>query len=165
MTAPPPPDASISTRLLLRVIILLISVWCLAAGIVLIGFHGASSGALGAGIADDAGQRIVGAQLLILVPAFVVIAMQIERYPAMLWLPFGSQAAMALTIAFSILSGETSFSDGILPVVVGFIFVGLLGFVWITEQRSIARAKIEAAEVAASESALRQDELPPGDEA
>ena len=140
------PDAMISTRLLTRLIILLIGIWSFAAGLVLLGFANAGGGALGAGIADAAGQRLVGVHLLLLTPLYALMVWQPERYQALLWLPFAAQLALSLTIAYNILSGETSFGDGILASAISAIFAGCLGFVWITEQRSMARAKLEAQE-------------------
>ena len=158
------PDATISTRLLTRVLIFLIAVWSLLEGIVLVGFHGASSGALGAGITDEAGQRLVGAHLLVLAPAYLLIAWRPERYQSFIWLPFAAQLAVAVVVGYSIVAGETDFGDGILAMAVGTIFVGLLGFVWISEQRSVARSKMEAAQQqsAPASEAAGPEGAPPG---
>ena len=139
------PDASISTRMLTRIIVLLIAGWTAIAGVVLIGFHGATAGALGAGVADEAGQRLLGAHLLILVPAYLLLAWRPDRYAHFLWLPFAAQLATALAVGYSILTGETDFGDGILAAAVSGIFIALLSFVWVSEQRTVARAKFEAA--------------------
>ncbi len=163
MTLPDLPDAAISTRLLTRILILLIAVWSLLAGIVLVAFHGASAGALGAGVTDEAGQRLVGAHLLVLTPAYLLIAWRLERYQSFLWLPFAGQLALALSVGYGILAGETEFGDGILAFAVGAIFVVLLGFVWISEQRTLARAKLEARQAARAQSASR--DAAPGQEA
>jgi hypothetical protein len=136
-------DVAISTRILTRVIILLVAVWSLLCGLVMVGFQGAGSGALGAGVTDAAGQRLVGAHLLLLTPAYLLLAWRPDRYSAFLWLPFAGQLVVALTVGYSILTGDTDFGDGVLPVAVGGIFVVLLGFVWVSEQRSIAQAKLE----------------------
>jgi hypothetical protein len=145
MTDESPAVASISTRILIRLIVLLIAVWSLLAGLVLVAFHGAGSGAMGAGVADDAGQRLVGTHLLLLTPMYLLIAWRFQRYEGLLWLPFFGQVILALTVAYNIISGDTHFGDGILAVAISSILAGLLGFVWMTEQREIARAKIEAA--------------------
>ncbi len=143
MESPARPAASISTQLLTRVIILLIAVWSLLEGVVLVGFHGASSGALGAGVTDQAGQRLAGAQLLVLVPAYLLIAWRLPRYQAFVWLPFAAQLAVSLTVGYGIVEGDTDFGDGILACSVSAIFAVLLGFVWISEQRILARDKFE----------------------
>jgi hypothetical protein len=138
------PDATISTRQLMRVIILLIAVWSITAGAVLLAFPSAGSGALGAGIADRAGQRLVGVHLLLLAPVYLLIAARQDRYQGFIWLPIAGQTAMALAVAYNIISGDTSVSDGALSTVICLLFAGLLTFVWITEQRTIARDKMLA---------------------
>ena len=150
MTVQDIPDATISTRQLMRIIILLIAVWSLTAGAVLLAFPNAGSGALGAGIADRAGQRLVGVHLLLLAPVYLVIAARQDRYQGFIWLPIFGQVALALTIAYNIGSGDTSFSDGALSTVISLMLAGLLSFVWITEQRTIARNKMLAETDAAS---------------
>jgi len=149
----PPPETTISTRILTRIIVLLIAVWSLIAGTVLVGFHGATSGALGAGVTDEAGQRLLGAHLLVLVPAYLLIAWRLERHKSFLWLPLAAQLATAFAVGYSILTGETDFGDGILAAAVSGIIVVLLGFVWISEQRGVSRAKYEASRGEGAESA------------
>jgi len=134
----------ISTRLLTRLIILLIAIWSFAAGLVLLGFASAGGGALGAGLADRAGQRLLGVHLLLLTPVYALMVWQPERHQGLLWLPFAAQIALSVTIAYNIISGDTSFGDGILASAISAIFAACLGFVWVTEQRSMARAKLEA---------------------
>jgi hypothetical protein len=80
--------------------------------------------------------------MLVLVPIYVLVAWKPERYPMLPWLPFAGQAAVFFSVGYSILSGDTEFGDGILPVAVSGIFAGLLGFVWITEQRAIAHERL-----------------------
>ena len=135
-------QAAISTRLLIRIIIALIAIWSLISGLVLVAFHGASTGALGAGVSDRTAQRLFGAHLLVLTPAYLLIAWRPERYEAFAWLPFAAQLATVLTVGYSILIGDTDFSDGILAVAVGAIFVALLSFVWVTERRTVARNRL-----------------------
>jgi hypothetical protein len=136
-------EASIGTRLLTRLLIILVAVWSLVAGIVLVAFHGASSGALGAGVADEAGQRLVGAHLLVLAPVYLLIAWHIERYQGLIWLPVAGQLAVVLAVGYSIVTGATDFEDGILALLVSAIFATLLGYVWVTEQRSNANLELD----------------------
>ena len=58
---------------------------------------------------------------------------------ALIWLPFAAQAAVAVTVAYGIMAGDTDLGDGILACSISAILAGLLGYVWITEQRSLAR--------------------------
>lgn len=126
----------------MRMVVGLIAIWSLLAGLVLVFFHGSGSGALGAGVVDSSGQRLAGAHMLVLVPVYVLIALKPERYPMLPWLPFAGQAAVFFSVGYSILSGATDFGDGILPVAVSGIFLALLGFIWITEQRAIAHERM-----------------------
>ena len=138
--------ASIRTSLLIRLIVLLIAVWSLFAGLALTAFHGAGSGALGAGVADEAGQRLAGAHLLVLAPVYIVIAWKPERYGRLLWLPFFAQAAVVLAVGYNILVGDTDFSDGVLAVAISGMLAVSLGFVWVSQQRSAAGDKVAADE-------------------
>ena len=139
-------ETSISTTLLTRILILLIAIWSLVAGLVLVFFQGSGSGALGAGVEDVAGQRLLGAHLIILTPLYLLIAWHHERYQGLLWLPFASQLAVFFAVGYSILIGDTEFGDGMVAVTVSGIFVGLWGFVWISEQRTLARRRLDEEE-------------------
>jgi hypothetical protein len=130
---------------LLRIIVGLIAAWNVVAAALLLGLQGTGSRALGAGITDHAGQRLVGAHLLILAPAYILIAVRPQLYQGFLWLPLAGQLAIALTVGYSISAGDTDFGDGILAVAISAIFAGLLTFVWISEMRSTATARFDAA--------------------
>jgi hypothetical protein len=140
----PSPETAISTRLLLRLIIVFVAAWTLLHGVVLLGFSDAAEGALGLGISDPAGQRITGALLLVLVPAYILVALRIDRYAAFVWLPLAAQVTVALTTAWSVLAGDTSFSDGVLTCVVSGFCGALLAYVWIAEQRMVATGKLSS---------------------
>jgi hypothetical protein len=144
-----PVQPTISTRALTRAVILLLAVWNAFAGLVLLAIHGASSGSLGAGVEDEAGQRLVGAHLLVLVPAYVLIAWRPERYRGFLWLPYVAQTAVVLVLAYNLVSGDTDIGDGILSLLVGAFFLATLAFLWITEQRTSARLRMEMEEESA----------------
>jgi hypothetical protein len=152
-------QATVSTDILTRLVIVLVAVWDAFAGLVLLAFHGASAGALGAGVEDEAGQRLLGAHLLVLVPVYLVLAWKPRRFVPLLWLPFGQQAAVALVVAYSMLKGDTDFGDGMLAFTVSLIFVVLLAFLWVTEQRTLARLKSEEEIAALSRPPAA---LPPG---
>jgi hypothetical protein len=109
---------------------------------------------------------IVGVHLLLLAPVYLLIAVKQERYSGFIWLPIAGQTAMATTVAYNIISGDTSFSDGALSTVICLIFAGLLSFVWITEQRTIARDKMladtDAASLASRDMDFDDDDLASG---
>ncbi len=140
------PETSISTIVLTRILIALIAIWSLVTGLVMVCFQGASSGALGAGVEDVAGQRLLGAHLIVLAPAYALIAWRYTEYRGLSWLAFASQLAVFFTVGYSILIGDTEFGDGMVAVTVSGIFIGLLGFVWISEQRTLARLRLEEEE-------------------
>jgi hypothetical protein len=144
MAGTPEPHATVSTLLLTRFVIGLLALWNLLAGLALLAFHGSSANALGAGVSDEAGQRVLGAHFIVLVPAYLMIAWRGERYRSFFWLPLAAQIAVVLVVGYGMIAGETDFGDGILAFAVGLIFVFLLGFLWITEQRTLARLKLEA---------------------
>jgi hypothetical protein len=143
MSSSPQSQATVSTELLTRIVILLVAVWDAFAGMVLLAFHGASTGALGAGVTDEAGQRLLGAHLLVLVPLYALIALRLQSYRGLFWLPFAAQSAVVLVVGYNMLKGDTDFGDGILAFAVSLIFVALLGFVWITERRTTALLQME----------------------
>ena len=80
--------------------------WSLVSGMILTTFHGASSGALGAGVSDLAGQRLVGVHLLLLVPVYVLLVVRYDHHRSLLWLPFGAQLAVFLSVNYSILGRQ-----------------------------------------------------------
>ncbi len=137
------PETTISTTVLTRILIGLIAIWSLVAGLVLVFFPGSGSGALGAGVEDVAGHRLLGAHLIVLAPVYVLIAWHHNEYRGLFWLPFASQLVVFFAVGYSILNGDTDFGDGMVAVTVSGIFIGLLGFVWISEQRTLARARLE----------------------
>jgi hypothetical protein len=134
---------AISSTLLIRGIVFLIAVWSLLAGLALTAFHGSSASALGAGVADEAGQRLTGAHMLVLVPVYLLIVWRPDRYGSLLWLPFFAQAAVFFAVGYSILGGDTEVGDGLLAVCVSGMLAGTLAFVWISQQRSSAQEQYE----------------------
>jgi hypothetical protein len=140
-------DTTISTTVLTRLLILLIAAWSLIAGLVLVFFQGTGSGALGAGVEDIAGQRLLGSHLIVLAPVYALIAWRSKQYQGLFWLPFASQLAVFFAVGYSILIGDTEFGDGMVAVTVSAIFIGLLGFVWIQEQRTLARIRLDNEDV------------------
>lgn len=142
----PRPQPTVSTELLNRIVILLVAAWDALAGLVLVAFHGASTGALGAGVEDEAGQRLLGAHLVLLAAVYLMLAWRPRQYAALLWLPFAGQAIVVLVVGYNMLKGDTDFGDGILAFAVSLIFVVLLGFLWVTEQRTLARMQMDGEE-------------------
>jgi hypothetical protein len=136
-------ERAASTSLLVRVFVLAIAAWSVLAGLTLTLFHGSSASALGAGVADEAGQRLAGSQMLVLAPVYVLIALRPGRYGSLLWLPFAGQAAVFLAVGYSMLSGDTDFGDGILAFGISGLLGGALAFIWISQMRSDAQAQFD----------------------
>jgi hypothetical protein len=147
----PPPEPQVSTQVLIRIVIALLAVWTAIAGLVLLAFQGSSSGALGAGTEDEAAQRLLGAHLLVLVPVYLLLAWRPQRFILLMWLPFVAQAVSVLVIGYNMLEGDTAVGDGILAFTVSVIFVALLGYLWVADQRTLARMRLEAEELAQSD--------------
>lgn len=144
MAGPDGGEAPSSSAMLIRLTVVLIAVWSGAAGLMLTIFAGEGAGALGSGVADDAGSRLAGAHMLVLTPLYVLIAWMPHRFAMLLWVPFFAQAATALMIAYSIMAGDTNTLDGLPFMVISGSLAGLLGFFWVSEQRAVARRKYEA---------------------
>ncbi len=81
--------------------------------------------------------------MLVLAPLYLLIAWKPARYGSLIWLPFFAQAAVVIAVGYSILNGDTDFGDGILAVAISGMLAVSLGFVWITQQRSVASARYE----------------------
>ena len=74
----------------------------------------------------------------------MLIAWKPERYGALVWVPFFAQAAVFFSVGYSMLAGDTGVTDGILALAISGVLAGLLGFVWITEQRTSVIQQYEA---------------------
>jgi hypothetical protein len=141
-------EATISTRILTRVLLALIALWSFVAGVTLVAYAGSAGGVLGGGLSDHAAQRLAGAHMLVLVPLYLLIAWRIDRYAGLLWVPFLAQAAVVLSIGYSIIANDSEPEDGALALVVSAIFAVLFAFVWISEQRTVAQQAIDEEESA-----------------
>lgn len=135
----PPPAAAAP---LIRALLLLMAAWNLLAALALL-TAGSGSGALS--VADAAGQRLAGAQMLVLSPVYLLIAWKPSRYGGLLWLPFAGQAALCLSVAYSVLTGDTRVGDGILAIVVSGVLASLLAVAWVSDRRSSALQQYHSA--------------------
>jgi hypothetical protein len=134
-----PAEGAISVALAQRLVIFLLAAWNVFAGLSLVVFQGASSASLGAGIEDEAAQRLIGVHMLILAPVFFMLAWKPEKYGAFLWLAYLSQAAIAAATAFDLVAGNRDVGDGTLPLVVALLFLALLVYVWVAGRRVAER--------------------------
>lgn len=107
-----------------RLLIILLAIWSFIEGFAL--FTG-SFDALTFGGHDRTAERVIGAQLIVFVPVYALLAWQRERYRLLIWVPYGAQLAIILPTAWSLLHGHT---DGLLLLVVSASFFALLFYFW-----------------------------------
>lgn len=108
-----------------RVVMILLAAWTFFAGLALV-TQGVDVLSFGA---DNTAERIIGAQLLMLVPVYVLIVWRPEEYRYLRWMPYAAQLAIAIPVAWDILLDEHDFPDGLLFVVVSVVFFGMLLYV------------------------------------
>ncbi len=107
-----------------RLLIILLAIWSFIEGFAL--FTGGLN-ALTFGGGDRTAERVVGAQLIVFVPVYALLAWQRERYRLLIWVPYGAQLAIILPTLWSLLHGDT---DGLLLLVVSSMFFALLFYFW-----------------------------------
>ena len=108
-----------------RVVMVLLAVWTFFAGLALI-TQGVDLLALGG---DSTAERVIGAQLLMLVPVYALIVWHPDDYRYLRWLPYAAQLAIVVPIGWDILLDEHDFFDGALLLVVSVVFFALLIYV------------------------------------
>ena len=108
-----------------RVLIVLLAVWTFFEGFSL--FTGGFD-ALTLGGHDRTAERIIGAQMIVQVPVYGLLAWDRARYRLLIWLPAGAQLAIIMPILWAlVVHQETS---GFLLLVVSIIFFALLFYFW-----------------------------------
>jgi hypothetical protein len=107
-----------------RLLIILLAIWSFIEGFAL--FTGGLN-ALTFGGNDRTAERVIGAQLIVFVPVYALLAWQRERYRLLIWVPYGAQVAIILPTLWSLLHGDT---DGLLLLLVSTIFFALLFYFW-----------------------------------
>ncbi|MDP9238437.1 MAG: hypothetical protein M3P30_13770 [Chloroflexota bacterium] len=107
-----------------RLLIILLALWTFLEGFALVtgGLH-----ALSLGGHDRTAERIIGAQMIVVVPVYVLIAWQRDRYRLLIWVPYGAQLAIILPTGWALLHADR---DGALLFVVSLIFFVLLFYFW-----------------------------------
>ena len=108
-----------------RVLVILLAIWTFFEGFALL--TGGWS-ALSFGGDDRTAERVIGAQMIVFVPVYGLLAWQRERYRLLIWVPYGAQLAIILPALWALfLHGDT---DGILLLIVSLIFFVLLFYFW-----------------------------------
>lgn len=130
---PEPPVAMIKAQTLLRVLLVLLTIWTAFSGLALVFFQSAADATIGGGLDGGEGkaaQRLLGIHLLVLAPIYGMLAWRPVRYQALRWVPYAAQGGVVVVTAFDILALDRDFLDGALPLFVATTFLVLLIYVW-----------------------------------
>ncbi len=138
MSVPTPPDAErpasrndavavISAAGAFRVLLVVLAVWTFFEGFALFtgGLDALSLGGRDARTAE----QIIGAQMMVFVPVYALLAWQRERYRLLIWVPYGAQLAIIIPTTWALLF-RSSKTDGLLLLVVSASFFALLFYFW-----------------------------------
>jgi len=119
---------------MLRIILVLLTLWTVFSGLALVFFQGAADATIGAGlgVGDEgkAAQRLLGVHLLVLAPIYGLLVWRPLEYQALRWVPYAAQGGVVIVTAFDILALDRDFVDGALPLIVAATFFVLLVYIW-----------------------------------
>ena len=107
-----------------RLLLVLLAVWTFLEGFALV--TGALD-ALSLGGHDRNAERIIGTQMIVLVPIYAILVWQRERYRLLIWVPYAAQLAIILPAGWALLHADT---DSALLFAVSAIFFVLLFYLW-----------------------------------
>ncbi|MCH8949400.1 MAG: hypothetical protein IIB87_03360 [Chloroflexi bacterium] len=130
---PEPPVAMINAQTLLRVLLVLLTIWTAFSGLALVFFQSAADATIGGGLDGGEGkaaQRLLGVHLLVLAPIYGLLVWRPVQYHALRWVPYAAQGGVVVVTAFDILALDRDFLDGALPLFVATTFLVLLLYVW-----------------------------------
>jgi len=128
----PTAQGAINAESAQRVVLVLLAMWTLLSGLALTFFQDASDATIGGGMRGGQGaaaQRLLGVHLLVLAPLYALLAWEPRRFRLLLWVPYAAQAGVVLTTIYDIASGDRSFADAALPLIVAIVFLALLLYV------------------------------------
>lgn len=110
-----------------RVLVLLLALWTFFAGFALV-TQGIGALTLGGG---GAAERIAGAQMLMLVPIYGLLAWRRDEYRLLVWVPYAAQLAVIIPVLWELLRGR-EFGDSALMLIVSVVFLVLLMYLWLS---------------------------------
>jgi hypothetical protein len=116
--------AVISAYGAVRLLMVLLALWTFLEGFALVT---GGLDALSLGGHDRTAERIIGAQMIVVVPVYALLAWQRDRYRLLIWVPYGAQLAIILPTGWALLHAD---GDGALLFVVSVIFFALLFYFW-----------------------------------
>ncbi len=139
MTFPQPPPGEPETQLpansnaiavisaygAFRLLLILLAIWTFFEGFALVT---GGVGALSLGGGDRTAERIIGAQMIVFVPVYGLLAWQRDHYRLLIWVPYGAQLAIILPALWALFVHQDA--DGILLLIVSLIFFVLLFYFW-----------------------------------
>lgn len=106
-----------------RAAIILLAVWTIFAGLALV-TQGVPALSLGA---NDAAERIIGSQMLMLVPIYALIVWRPDENRLLRWIPYAAQLSIILPFFWdTLITGEHTFTDGALLFIAAAVFLGVL---------------------------------------
>jgi len=163
----PRPGAVLNAESALRLVLVLLALWTLLSGLALTFFQDASEATIGGGLEGGQGQaaqRLLGVHLLVLAPVYGALAWEPKRFRLLLWIPYAAQGGVVLATLYDIGSGDRSFRDGALPLIVALIFFVLLLYVTFARREPELPEEATPAEPEphAPTGETRPDESPPG---
>jgi len=126
----------ISAERALQVILILLTIWTAFSGLALIFFPASAEASIG-GDQSEAAQRLLGVHVLVVAVIYGLLAWRREQYQVLLWVPFVVQSAVVVITLVNMVTGDSDFTDGVLPLVVAATFLALLVFVWRSGQLEI----------------------------
>jgi hypothetical protein len=107
-----------------RVLLVMLTLWTYFEGFALL-TGGLSALSFGGG--DRTAERVVGAQMIVFVPAYAMLAWRRDEYRLMIWMPYAAQLAVIIPTAWALLRGDYL---GLLMLVVSLTFFVLLFYFW-----------------------------------
>ena len=109
-----------------RAVMVLLTVWTIFAGLALV-TQGVPALSIGA---SNAAERIIGSQLLMLVPIYGLIIWRPDDNSNLRWIPYAAQLAIIVPFFWdSLITGDQDFFDGTLFFLVSCAFLGVLVYV------------------------------------
>ncbi len=136
MSTPPPAEPAkhaaepsaisvISAAGALRVLLVMLAIWTFFEGFALLtgGLH-----ALSLGGADRTAEQIIGAQMIVFVPVYALLAWQRERYRLLTFVPWGAQLAIIVPTGWGLLFRRDT--SGLLLMIVSLTFGVMLFYLW-----------------------------------
>ena len=110
-----------------RLLLILMAIWSFFEGCALFFGLGGALTLGGSGKHQRVAEEIIGAQMIVLVPVYGLLAWRRDRYRSLMWIPYAAQLAMIIPLGISLLRFQ---NVGVLLLVVSIVFFSLLVYFW-----------------------------------